>query len=160
MDKYKSIILVLTCVLWVLPLHATTQNTEDEAWQYAQQAVLEHLGEKDRELTVEELGMADEIAKMYRSLQNEHAQSLMQLQTTQTLPVATSTKDEALAQKLLKLKHSMHEFFLDRNFGMDYRSPLAYPSESSDKTSSPDNKALDNQTDEQVSQKDDKTDEE
>lgn len=161
MYKYKNTVWVLGCVLCMMTAHANSQTLEDKAWQYAQQAILERLGEKDRELTAEEREIADEIVKSYLSLHKKHNQSLTQSQMAKTPPIASNQKHEVLAKELLALKKSMHEFFLDRNFGI-HRSALVYPDESSGKTAltdETDDKTAESQIDNQTNHKDDKADE-
>lgn len=144
-------------MLCMTTAHANTQALEDEARQYARQAIFENLGETNRELTAEERQIEDEIAKAYLILQKEHEQSLTQLQMAQTPSTTDSRNNELLAKKLLELKQSMHEFFLDRNFGMEHRSALVYPDDTSDKT------VVDDETSEgqtnQTNHEDDKADE-
>ncbi|STZ03581.1 Uncharacterised protein [Moraxella equi] len=157
MVKRKNILGVLGCVLCMTTAHANTGASEDKARQYARQVIFESLAEADRELTAEERQIEDEIVKAYLILQKEHEQSLTQLQMAQTPPTTDSQNNELLAKKLLELKQSMHEFFLDRNFGMEHRSALVYPDDSPDKTAV-DDETLEGQTN-QTNHEDDKADE-
>lgn len=161
MCKYKSVMCVLGCVLsCTMTTYANDlQVLENQAWQYAKTAILERLSEEDRELSIEEKEIANEIVESYLILQKEHEQSLDWLQTTQTLPMMGSDKDQILAKKLLEIKQSLHEFFLDKNFGMEYRSFLADSGESSDKVGLSDDDIIENQIDDQTGNKYEKADE-
>lgn len=158
MGKYKNISVVLGCVLCTIVAQANSpQMSEDKAMQYAQKVILDRLGEKDRELTTSEQKIANEIVKSYLVLQDEYERSLTQPQMIWTSST-TDRQSELLARKLLELKHRMYEFFLDKSFGIDYRSDLAYPAESSEKSLLSDESA-DSHMDSQANYDDGKVDE-
>lgn len=159
MDKYKNIIKISVCALYMISTHVNSQTSQDKAKQYAKQAILERLGEQDRTLTTEEQQIADEIIKSYLTLQKEYEESLVQLKMDEKLLKAKNQKNEILAKKLLELKQSIYTFFLNKNLDINDHHALDYHDELSNKPILTNNKTLENQIDNQKHHKDNKVNE-